>query len=290
MMNLKTLSMITLTAAFLYGCSSDSGGGTAGTGGTGNSATGGNGGITGATGGNGGITGGGGTVAATTCGASEPGCWVSTTDVPGIKGVYAFGDGTSTAFLTYPSAGKVCMQGQMAQQCATGCPNGGGDYSLWGMGMGMQLSTGAMAPHTPWDATAAGVTGVKFTLSTPPAGGVRAQISLVSDDQHGFVLGGDNGAITTDGVETSAQFTEFVQPSWGCPAATTSAACGTPPAELMWDGTQLDAIQFQAVSVDTGTTDYMYCVSNIQFIDAAGTVVNVPPQVDTNVGGAGGGQ
>lgn len=287
MMNIKALSMVTLTAAFLFGCSSGTTGGTAGTGGTGNSGTGGS-------GNNGGSTaagGGGGTTAVTgnVCPSGVTGladCWVSTTDIPGIKGVYAFGDGVTTMHVSEPTPGTLCLEGVLAQNCCADtascpvqCANGAADYSLWGGGMGLQLSTGTAAPHTPFNATTAGVTGEKFTLATPPSQGIRAQVSLVTHSDKAFCYsqGGTSPdtAITAAGDYSGQWATDFTQPSWGDPTIT-------------WDPTQVDSIQFQAVTGTAGSEAFKFCISNLNFIDAAGTVVNVPPQVDTSAGGGGG--
>src|SRR5262245_49818197 len=105
-----------------------------GTGGTGNGATGGSGGMV-STGGYLGTDGGswgiggvgntgnigntGGFIGSTCAAGNDPACWISTTDVPGTLGVYAFGDGTSTIQLSEPAPGTICVQGTLAQQCAT---------------------------------------------------------------------------------------------------------------------------------------------------------------------------
>jgi hypothetical protein len=137
--------------------------------------------------------------------------------------------------------------------------------------MGLQLSSGRTAPYTPWDAAAAGVTGVRFTVENPPvAGGVRAIISVVSDIEHGFVYQGDTAIIAAG--EISGQFAgDFVQPSWGIQT-------------LVWDPTQVHALQFQGVTHSDYTQPYEFCISNIQFIDATGTVVDVPPRTDGAAG------
>jgi hypothetical protein len=274
MMNLKTLSMIALSAAFACGCS-DGGtsptntGGSTGTGGSGNGGTGNTGG--------GNVGGGGAAAVGNVCPSGVtgiPDCWVSTQNVPGIRGVYAFGDTVTTMRVTEESSGVICVEGVLAQQCDTACPNR--DYEYWGGGIGMQLSTGETDPHTPWNAAVAGVTGLNFNVEFPmppsPSAGIRAQVSLVTDTAHGFVYGGDTAIAAAGPI--SAQFTEFVQPSWGL-------------ATLLWDPTQVDALQFQAVTQSLSSEPYKFCISGIQFIDAAGTVINVPPQPDGAGGGGG---
>jgi hypothetical protein len=277
MMTLNRISLIAMVAAFAIGCGSDDDDTRGGTGGSGNTSSGGSG-NSGTGGGSGGGTatggaGGGTAVVGATCAVEgTPGCWQDLMGFPGIMGAYAFGDGTTTMELSSPSAGTVCMAGTMAAQCATGCPDGG-EYSLWGGGIGMQLATAEAGVITePFDATALGIEKVRFSITTPPASGLRVQISLTADNTLGFVYGGGTADITAAVTDEVAPFTAFTQPAWG-------------DETFMWDPTDIDAIQFQVVSVVGTATPYNFCVSNLAFLDANDAVVDVPVP---GAGGAGG--
>lgn len=300
MMNLKTLSMITLTAAFLYGCSDSGSTNNGGTGGTGNSSTGGNGG-TNATGGGGGVgnTGGG---AATCTNTDNNGLDATTAANNFFSAVYGFGDGDAasanpstaadpgtTFCLDSPADGQMCMNGLGQNACGTTTTTADCDYHRWGAGIGLNLAMHTDTAVTAFDAAAAGVTGVKFTLSGVTAP-IRVQVTMVDDpatttsnESTGFVLGGGAADITADGTVT-AQFSEFTQPPWGCTAANTANPCGD-GVDLAFDPTNLDALQFQVPTIAGATTSYDFCVSDIQLVDAGGNVVTPP----AGSGGAGGG-
>ena len=281
MMKLTAFSMITLTAvaASVYGCSSGGGGGGA-TGGSGTGATGGSGGtgLTGS-GGTAGIPGGGGTTAACT-NTNNNGLDATTSANNFFSAVYGFGDGDSaganpssdtdpgtTFCLDSPSDGTICMNGLGQEACAGSNPC---DYHRWGAGIGLNLAMhdDTAGTVTAFDATAAGVTGVKFTLSgvTSP---IRVQLTMVDDpattdvnESTGFVYGGGTADVAADGTVT-AQFDTFTQPAWGI-------------ATFVFDATKLDALQFQVPTVAGATTSYDFCVSDIQLVDATGATVTPP--------------
>lgn len=182
--------------------------------------------------------------------------------------LYAFGDGDagsstpssdadpgSTFCLDSPMDGTICMNGLAQEACGGMVPC---DYHRWGAGFGLGLATRSdTGILTPFDATAWGVTGVMFTL-TGATSPIRAQITIFNRETLGFIYGDPMG-IVGDGTK-AAQFNEFAQPPWGDPT-------------LVLDPTQLDSIQFVVPSVAGSTTPYDFCVSNIQLVDATGTVV-----------------
>lgn len=308
MMNLKTLSMITLTAvAFGSGCGSDSNPG--GTGGTGNStSTGGNGNT-----GGGAVGGNGGTAPACTNSLNEgQGLDLSAADNNFVTAIYAFGDTNngavpstdtdpaSTFCIVQPdgTTGQMCMNGTGAMACGGTTPC---DYHRWGAGIGMNLATHAATGEitAPFDATAANVAGVKFTLAGPPATGIRLQLTMADDPataaynepDHAFVWQKDGtgpyGEVMADGTFT-AMFADFVQPPWGCNSTTNTGTnpCGA-GVDMAMNLTLLDAIQFQVPTAETTETPYNFCLSGIEFVDASGATVT-PPAGSGGAGGSGG--
>lgn len=302
MMKLTTISMITLSAAFLFGCSSGSGS-AGGTGGSGNTtSTGGSGNSPGTGGGTqGGNPGQGGS---TTCtNTNNSGIDAKSVNNGFFSAVYGFGDGDKAAAkpstatdpgttfcLDSPTSGKLCMNGLGQEACGGSSPC---DYHRWGAGIGLNLAKhdDTAKTVTPFNATAAGVTGVSFTITGAAASPIRVQMTMVDDpatatinEGAGFVYGGGTADVKTDGTVT-AQFTDFAQPAWGCVAANTASnPCGSGQT-LTWDATKVDALQFQVPTVAGSTTPYDFCVSDIKLVDATGKPVTPP----AGAGGSGAG-
>lgn len=184
--------------------------------------------------------------------------------VPAAQGVYSYGDGVTTACLTSPGANQVCLDGLGALA--------GDNYENYGAGIGIQLAVTDPAEE-PWNATADGVVGVRFSITGPSSSApVRVGVTMVGLTDNGFVTN-ENG-ITAAGEQT-LMFADLVQPSWSTLTDT-------------FDATQIHSLQFQLVTAQTATRPYDFCVSAITWLDANGNAVDLPWGTGGGEGGAGG--
>ncbi len=208
--------------------------------------------------------------------------------VDGATWIFSYGDSAnmacmapSTHCLDVTQPGKMCLEG-VAADAMTG-------YPCWGAGFGVQMAVADdMGVVTlPWDAAAAGVAGVKLTLTgSGPA--LRAQIGVDGlPDDATYVHGGGTADIAIDGMEHVLMFDEFTFPSW------TVAADAHPELDgVAMDTTKLKGIQFQVPTAIGATAEYSFCVESLAWVDAMGTVVDVVEPVvepDAGAGGAGAG-
>lgn len=184
--------------------------------------------------------------------------------VPAAQGVYSYGDGVTTACLSSPAANQVCLEGLGALA--------GDNYENYGAGVGIQLAVTDPA-EVPWDATADGVVGVKFSIAGPSTNApVRVGVTMVGLTNNGFVT--NESGITAPGEQTLL-FADLTQPSWST-------------IETEFDATKIHSLQFQVVTAQAATRPYSFCVSGITWIDANGNAVDLPWGPGTGAGGAGG--
>ena len=163
--------------------------------------------------------------------------WVNCNDI-GMQGAfYTYGDGTSTIMpADFTAAGDtICINGEVA---ATGT-------DIWGAGVGFNLNQdGGSDAMNPWNATAAGITGISFTLDVLPAGGLMRLI---------YASGGTDYCVevTAAGAQT-IKFADTTQDCW--------EAGGAAP-----DVTTLEAVKWQVAAV-TDAYPFEFCLSAIQAI------------------------
>lgn len=201
--------------------------------------------------------------------------WVAAdvAQVPHGQGVYSYGDGTSTMLLTSPAAGQICMSGTAA--------DAGPDYALWGAGIGLQLAATEDEGKTvtsAFDAEALGITQFSFSITGVPLTGIRVGMTIVGEgadyEENPFInKGGAGGDVKSDSTYTMA-LADLAQPEWGL-------------ADAVFDPSSLHSLQFQVVTVPNAATEYDFCVSDIQFLDADGAVVEgptVPPMPEGDAG------
>ncbi len=202
----------------------------------------------------------------------------------GVQRIFLYGDGRSALCVDDTQAMTLCAEGT-----AWNSDGPGGDYEFWGAGFGLQMAdTDANGDLVaPFDATAAGIAGVKFTV-TGVAGGapIRVQMGMVDDpaittssanyEENGFVWGGGaSNDLDADG-EVSIMLTEFEFPEW-----TTFEGGADTPIDL----TRLHSLQFQVVTAPEEAFNYNFCVSNFQWVDADGNVVDAPEPSPGEVAG-----
>lgn len=166
--------------------------------------------------------------------------WVqcNTTDPIGIQGAfYTYGDGTSTITPeSFSAAGEeICVTGNVAATAT----------DIWGAGVGFNLNQAEGSDDTnPWNATAAGITGIKFTLSALPAGGLLRLI---------YASGGADYCVeVTAAGEQTVLFSETTADCW--------EAGGDPP-----DVTTLESVKWQVAAV-TDSYAFDFCISAVSAV------------------------
>ncbi len=166
--------------------------------------------------------------------------------------------GETTAVLSNPEAGKICMSGRLQD-----------GYAFLTLGFarwdGMNL-------RDPLDAAGLGIARIQFMLSSPPQTGVYVQLaSLVPDCdrgplecQHwGFFLNSNTSRtpwLTNQSQTVNAPLADFVR------AAHIDST-------WQFDPSRLSTLQIGPGAFGSVTGDYSYCVSNLKFLDAAGNEV-----------------
>lgn len=210
---------------------------------------------------------------------------IATAAFPGVAAYYGYGDGKTSLCPTAATvANTLCIEGNAVS--SKGETN---DYEFFGAGVGLQMAGSATAA---WDAAAVGVVGVKFTTSGVAGRKVRVQMSQINDpadatkeyDKNSFVWGGSKYSSKElkaggDGEQTLL-FAEVGLPEWS------ATALGLEEDALI-DPTKIASLAFQVVNGPADDTEiYTFCISNLQWIDAAGApVAVVPPETGTDTGG-----
>ncbi len=191
----------------------------------------------------------------------------------GATGVYTYGDGTCVAPTTHciddTTPGTLCFRGVAADAQS--------DYSCYGAGFGIDLAiVENSVVTTPWDATAAGVAGVQFTITgltaTSPA--LRVQIAQADlPEDAAFVHGSGTSDLKADGDPAVFMFADFGLPDW------VTGATGSHPelADAVLDLTNLKGMQIQVTTQPNMPKEFDFCISNLAWVDAAGTPVALTP-------------
>lgn len=209
------------------------------------------------------------------------------------RSIYVYGDGTTSACTDdATTVGTLCVEGNATDAMT--------DYKNWGAGIGLQLAETdtAGAVVTPWNATALGITQLRFTASNLAGRKLRVQISRVDDpaitdstlnyQANGFLWGGSTPKTAADGVNT-IDLTLFKLPSWAKDKIEMGLGSALPDGADVLDPSALHSLQFQVAS-DPGdaTEKYSFCLSQVEWLDAAGAVVPVTVTETGSTGDTGG--
>lgn len=152
----------------------------------------------------------------------------------GVEGYfYTFDDGTSTITpADFSAAGmEICASGtaETADE----------DFTVWGAGVGFNL-----ADEATWDATAAGISGVSFTVTGMLPTNFRFIVTEPGDKGYCYNVTSESNTVTF---------------------AETNSACwddsGTAP-----NPANLVAIQWQVSTSMDGPQDFNFCITNIQLL------------------------
>jgi hypothetical protein len=170
-------------------------------------------------------------------------------------------DPTATSFPPSDmTTGKMCTSGTVAKVI-----NGPGttampDYSnIWGAGIGLDLnaSGGANSVKMPYNATAAGITGIAFDLDMVPLPGLRVEFPMPSTD--GSTAGSDFWGATSSYPPSPVQVGTNVI-TWD------KVLSPMPSASTMFDPTMIESIQFHVPTSTSSTGSYSFCISKLTFL------------------------
>ncbi len=178
----------------------------------------------------------------------------------GVSSIFLAGDEQSTGCLGFRD-GSACIYGTVAAA--------GPNYSNWGTMLGFVLSS---AEDVPFDAAARGITYVSFTI-TGLDGETQLRPSLqsfVSED--GSSAPGSQVQYVGDPITFDGDYTYrldgFTLPPW----------TDAPDSPATPDVTRLHSLQIQTVSTPEKDVQYSWCISNLRWSDALGTVIEVAPR------------
>lgn len=157
--------------------------------------------------------------------------------------------GPWTIALNQPQAGTLCLSGTNPAQDGTGLSL---DFTKFG-----QIDSSTLMVLEKFNADLLGIKRVKFTIDSPPAGG----ISVSADTLHADVCHGVD-CITFG----------FTLPDRVTAAKTTTAALVDFASTQTFDTSAIDAIGF-----DVGPGDFNFCVHDFQFLAANGVAVTPMP-------------
>jgi hypothetical protein len=169
--------------------------------------------------------------------------------------------GSTTAALSQPQNGKVCLEGTVA-------PGGGAFVVFWFTQYNALENYNITAVLKPFDAAALGITQVAFSVDTPPTNGITVQASVLkrldcpaggSDCRTGgfTLMTAPNSNVPVnikDAGPEVAPFASFEQTD--------------PTLPTTFDTTQLDAVLFTVID-----GPYNFCVHDFKFLDPTGNEV-----------------
>lgn len=182
--------------------------------------------------------------------------------------VYVAKDEQATVCLRAAAPNKLCMVGSTVAA--------GEDYAYWGGGMGFVMSTSADGGVSPLDAPSLGIEGVRFKVD-----GLQASVVLrtylnqvdspeIIDPQNNYI----QNSFQVSEMSENGVFEHLFINAW--PPAWTNLDVdedGTPDTDVPFDPTQLNSLQFFMVAQTFSGYDFEVCISDIQWINAAGEVV-----------------
>jgi hypothetical protein len=147
---------------------------------------------------------------------------------------------------------KLCTEGTVE---AVGMLNGAPDYeNQWGAGIGLDFNNAGMgAVKAPFDAAAAGIKGVTFTIDAPPLPGLRVEFPDAATDGKSAAYWG-----ATSSYGPSPVMAGLNTITWDkvVPPVTTVPALDT---------TKIMGIQFH-VPTGSAKAAYKFCISNLSVI------------------------
>jgi len=164
--------------------------------------------------------------------------WVACgTNAAGIEGAFfTFGDGitsTITPANFEASGSEVCVSGEVGQVVE-------GDYTVYGAGVGFNF-----ADEAAYDATANGVSGVSFNISTLPAATDTRIIFTTAAGDHCMVL-----------ASAGAQTVSFAQTTLDC-----WETGGAKPAEA-----GIISVKWQVTTNATSTHAFDFCITDFAVV------------------------
>jgi len=170
--------------------------------------------------------------------------------------------GTTTAKLTQPETGKLCLSGSLAT----------GGWAQMVLAFPLANKDGSQIFKT-FDADALGITQAAFSIDSPPSGGIGVGAAVTGKDlvcppgqicfTGGFELmttptSTSPVSITAPGPEV-APFANFRQTDTSLSAT--------------FDTTRLHLLSFGVGTYGGGATDYDFCLHDFKFLDAAGNEI-----------------
>jgi hypothetical protein len=208
-----------------------------------------------------------------------------------VRSIYVYGDAVTSACTDDTTTpGTVCVEGN-AVASDGGDAATTDDYKNWGAGIGLQLAEtdGDGVLVAAWDATTAGaapITQLRFTVSNLTASRpLRVQISNIDNpaittaadnyQANGFMWGGSATTKAKEGVNT-IPLTDFELPSWAVTNIERGLGAALPEGAEILDPTKIHSLQFQIANNPKDDPEmYKFCLSQVEWLDAAGNVVAV---------------
>jgi hypothetical protein len=186
----------------------------------------------------------------------------------GSVGVYVAKDDQAEVCLSPVSPTRLCMSGSTVAS--------GEDYTYWGGGMGLAMSTPADGGFAPLDAASLGIEGVRFTVEgVRPPFMLRAYLNQVDspyivDPENNFVHNSFLISELSENGVVESLFSNAWPPAW---TGLDVDEDGTPDTNVLFDPTQLNSLQFFVVANMHSGFDFDVCISDVEWIDSAGDVV-----------------
>jgi hypothetical protein len=189
---------------------------------------------------------------------SEPGCMIPVADESFVRWAGpvtdAGGGGSSSAVVTY-TPGKLCMSGTVDSGA-----NGAGWGAILAVGLVDIDATGTLI--APFDASALGVSQVRFTVEDPPLQGVLPQVVQITNAactqiSSSCLASFSLDAAVTDPGTVTARLTDFTQPD-------------ATHANTSLDQTLITSLQFYVPTLPGMAVPYDFCLRDLAFLGAAG--------------------
>ena len=188
--------------------------------------------------------------------------------IGGSKAVYVAKDERAVVCLDPVTPTQLCMYGSTAAS--------GEDFVYWGGGLGLVMSTSTDGGVEPFDATSLGIAGVRFTIDgVRPPFMVRAYLNQVDAPeitnpvsnfvQNSFVI----SELNENGV-FALSFANAALPAWTNLDVNDD---GSPDPDVPFDPAFLNSLQFFIAADRYTPFDFEVCISDVQWIDAAGEPV-----------------
>lgn len=169
--------------------------------------------------------------------------------------------GSTTAALSQPADGKVCLEGTVA-------PGGYAYVVFWFTQYNALENYDITAVLKPFDAAALGITQLAFSVDSPPSNGVTVEATVLK--RFDCPAGGQD--CRTSGFELMTAPNSNVPVNIKAPGALVAPFANfeqtDPTQSTTFDTTQLDAVIFTVID---GPFDF--CVHDFKFLDPSGNEV-----------------